>query len=86
MSDDRPNQSPGTDREWFRSLFHGNYRPLLAYARRRVDAGTADDVVAANPVDADALPSSRSSEPAAQLKEILESIDVPHPSGRPRPA
>lgn len=34
------------DREWFRSLFHGNYRPLLAYARRRLDAVTADDVVA----------------------------------------
>ena len=35
-----------TDREWFRSLFHENYRPLLAYARRRVDPGSADDVVA----------------------------------------
>ena len=34
------------DREWFRSLFHENYRPLQAYARRRVDSVTADDVVA----------------------------------------
>ena len=46
MSDDPPAQPPGTDREWFRSLFHKNYRPLVAYARRRVDRGTADDVVA----------------------------------------
>lgn len=46
MSDDPPDQPPSPDREWFRSLFHENYRPLLAYARRRVDAGTADDVVA----------------------------------------
>jgi len=46
MSADTPAPPPETDREWFRSLFHENYRPLLAYARRRVDAGTADDVVA----------------------------------------
>ena len=46
MSGDPPDQPPGADREWFRSLFHENYRPLLAYARRRLDAATADDVVA----------------------------------------
>ena len=46
MSPDPPGPPTGLDREWFRSLFHANYRPLLAYARRRVDAGTADDVVA----------------------------------------
>ena len=46
MSDDPPDHQPGADREWFRYLFHENYRPLLAYARRRVEAVTADDVVA----------------------------------------
>ena len=39
----------------------------------------------ANPVDADALPSSRSPEPAARLEEILESIDGAPQSGRTRP-
>ncbi len=34
------------DEEWFRSLYHDNYRPLLAYARRRVDRAVADEVVA----------------------------------------
>lgn len=46
MSADPPAPPTEPDREWFRSLFHGNYRPLLAYARRRVDPVTADDVVA----------------------------------------
>lgn len=34
------------DREWFVDLYHDNYRMLLAYARRRVDEQTADEVVA----------------------------------------
>ena len=34
------------DKEWFIDLYHDNYRMLLAYARRRVDAHTADEVVA----------------------------------------
>lgn len=34
------------DQDWFRALYHENYRPLLAYARRRVDGPTADEVVA----------------------------------------
>ena len=34
------------DQEWFRGIYADNYRPLLAYARRRTDAATADDVVA----------------------------------------
>ena len=34
------------DEGWFRALYHDNYRPLLAYARRRVDESTADEVVA----------------------------------------
>ena len=46
MSADPPAPPTETDREWFRSLFHENYRPMLAYARRRVDPGTADDIVA----------------------------------------
>ena len=46
MSADPPAPPTEPDREWFRSLFHGNFRPLLAYARRRVDPATADDVVA----------------------------------------
>lgn len=33
------------DEGWFRALYHDNYRPLLAYARRRVDVSTADEVV-----------------------------------------
>ena len=41
-----PTPPTETDREWFRSLFHENYRPLLAYARRRMDPGIADDIVA----------------------------------------
>ena len=36
-----------------------------------------DELRQANPVDADALPSSRSAEPKARLEEILESIDGP---------
>ena len=35
----------GRDRDWFINLYHDNYRILLAYARRRVDAQTADEVV-----------------------------------------
>ena len=46
MSVNPPAPPTEPDREWFRSLFHGSYRPLLAYARRRVDPATADDVVA----------------------------------------
>ena len=38
--------APGRDRDWFISLYHDNYRMLLAYARRRVDEQTADEVVA----------------------------------------
>lgn len=34
------------DEGWFRALYHDNYRLLLAYARRRVDQATADEVVA----------------------------------------
>ena len=34
------------DRDWFTSLYHDNYRMLVAYARRRVDEQTADEVVA----------------------------------------
>ena len=34
------------DEGWFRALYRDNYRPLLAYARRRVDQATADEVVA----------------------------------------
>lgn len=34
------------DERWFRAMYHENYRPLLAYARRRVDWSTADEVVA----------------------------------------
>ncbi len=34
------------DRDWFTSLYHDSYRMLLAYARRRVDEQTADEVVA----------------------------------------
>ena len=34
------------DQDWFRALYHENYRPLLAFARRRVDRVTADEVVA----------------------------------------
>ena len=36
----------GRDRDWFTSLYHDSYRMLLAYARRRVDEQTADEVVA----------------------------------------
>jgi len=36
----------GRDRDWFINLYHDNYRILLAYARRRVDEQTADEVVA----------------------------------------
>lgn len=34
------------DRDWFTGLYHDSYRMLLAYARRRVDEQTADEVVA----------------------------------------
>ena len=34
------------DEEWFRSFYHDNYRPVLAYARRRVGRTMADEVVA----------------------------------------
>ena len=36
----------GRDGDWFTSLYHDNHRILLAYARRRVDTQTADEVVA----------------------------------------
>ena len=34
------------DKDWFTGLYHDCYRILLAYARRRVDEQTADEVVA----------------------------------------
>ena len=34
------------DQDWFRGVYSETYRPLLAYARRRVDDATADEVVA----------------------------------------
>ena len=34
------------DEDWFRSLYAETFRPLLAYARRRVDRATADEIVA----------------------------------------
>ncbi len=34
------------DEDWFTSLYHDNYRNLLAYARRRVHEDAADEVVA----------------------------------------
>ena len=34
------------DKDWFRGVYFETYRPLLAYARRRVDHATADEVVA----------------------------------------
>ncbi len=34
------------DQEWFRGVYAESYRPLLAYARRRADRETADEVVA----------------------------------------
>ena len=34
------------DEDWFRAVYAETYRPLLAYARRRVDPATADEVVA----------------------------------------
>ncbi len=34
------------DEDWFRDLYAETYRPLLAYASRRVDRTTADEVVA----------------------------------------
>ena len=34
------------DKDWFRDVYFETYRPLLAYARRRVDHATADEVVA----------------------------------------
>ena len=40
----------------------------------RLGEEVLDELRQANPVDADALPSSRSPEPAARLEEILESI------------
>ena len=33
-------------RDWFTSLYHETYQMLLAYAQRRVDGATADEVVA----------------------------------------
>ena len=35
----------GRGRDWFINLYDDNYRMLLAYARRRVDGQTADEVV-----------------------------------------
>ena len=34
------------EQEWFRGIYNDAYQPLLAYARRRVDAAIADEVVA----------------------------------------
>lgn len=34
------------DENWFRGIYAETYRPLLAFARRRVDPATADEVVA----------------------------------------
>ena len=34
------------DQDWFRGVYAETYRPLLAYARRRVGRETADEVVA----------------------------------------
>ena len=52
----------------------------------RLGEEVLDELRQANPVDAEALPSSRSPEPAAQLEEILKSIDrTPHSTGT-RPA
>ncbi len=39
-------EASSRDRDWFTSLYHDSYRMLLAYARRRVDEQTADEVVA----------------------------------------
>ena len=36
----------GRDKDWFTDLYHDNYRMLLAYARRRVNEQTADEVLA----------------------------------------
>ena len=51
----------------------------------RLGEEVLDELRQANPVDADALPSSRSPEPAARLEQILESIDGATQSGRARP-
>lgn len=45
-----------------------------------------DELRQANPVNVDALPSSRSPEPAARLEEILRSCDGAPRSGRNRSA
>lgn len=42
--DDRNRRDHGE--AWFRGVYTETYRPLLAYARRRVDPATADEVVA----------------------------------------
>lgn len=34
------------DENWFRGIYAETYRPVLAFARRRVDSATADEVVA----------------------------------------
>lgn len=52
----------------------------------RLGEEVLDELRQANPVDAEALPSSRSPEPAAQLEEILKSIDRKPRSTRTRPA
>ena len=39
-------EAQGRDKDWFTDLYHDNYRMLLAYARRRVDEQTADEVLA----------------------------------------
>ncbi len=51
----------------------------------RLGEEVLDELRQANPVDADALPSSRSPEPAARLEQILESIDGATQSGRAGP-
>ena len=51
----------------------------------RLGEEVLDELRQANPVNADALPSSRSREPAARLEEILESIDGAPPAGGTRP-
>lgn len=52
----------------------------------RLGEEVLEELRQANPVDAAALPSSRSPAPAARLEKILESTDGAPPSGRTRPA
>lgn len=52
----------------------------------RLGEEVLDELRQANPVDADSLPSSRSPESAAQLEEILKSIERAPRSARTGPA